>query len=127
MYSIMAGTTAIRTERIEKSRIDQLDVNNLPFGKFFTDHMLEVDYEGGQWGEPVIRPYQPISFDPSLAALHYGQAIFEGIKAYKLHNGEVVIFRPEMNYKRFNVSATRMAMPEVPEHIFMEGLRQLIA
>lgn len=123
----MVGTTAIRTERTENSRIGQLDVNNLPFGKFFTDHMLEVDYADGKWGEPVIRPYQPIAFDPSLAALHYGQAIFEGIKAYKLQNGEVVIFRPEMNFKRFNISASRMAMPEVPEEIFMGGLKQLIA
>lgn len=123
----MAAAKEIRTERIEKSRLDQLDVNNLPFGKFFTDHMLEVDYADGKWGEPVIRPYQPISFDPSLAALHYGQAIFEGIKAYKLNNGEVVIFRPEMNFKRFNTSASRMAMPEVPEEIFMGGLQQLIA
>ncbi|MFZ9299841.1 MAG: branched-chain amino acid aminotransferase [Chitinophagaceae bacterium] len=122
----MAGTTAIRTERVERSKLDQLDVNNLPFGKYFTDHMLEVDFADGKWGEPVIRPYQPIAFEPSLAALHYGQAIFEGIKAYKLHNGEVVIFRPDMNFKRFNLSAARLAMPEIPEFIFMEGLRQLI-
>lgn len=122
----MVGTTAIRIERTEKSRLDQLDVNNLPFGKFFTDHMFEVDYTDGKWGEPIIRPYQPIAFDPSLSAIHYGQAIFEGIKAYKLQNGEVVIFRPDMNLKRFNISATRMAMPEVPNELFMNGLKQLI-
>lgn len=126
MYSIMTGTTLIRTERVQMSRLAQLDVNNLPFGKHFTDHMLEVDYVDGKWGEPIIRPYQPISFDPSLAALHYGQAIFEGIKAYKLQNREVVIFRPEMNAKRFNISAVRMAMPELPEYIFLEGIRQLV-
>lgn len=125
MYSFMAGTS-IRIERIEKSKLDQLDVNNLPFGKFFTDHMFEVDFVDGKWGEPLIRPYQPISFDPSLTALHYGQAIFEGVKAYKLQSGEVVIFRPDMNIKRFNISAARLAMPEVPEQLFMDGLRQLI-
>lgn len=122
----MAGTTPIRIERSETSRLGQLDVNNLPFGKYFTDHMLEVDYADGKWGEPVIRPYQPIAFDPSLSALHYGQAIFEGIKAYKLNSGEVVIFRPDMNFKRFNVSATRLAMPELPEEIFMNGMKKLI-
>jgi len=122
----MVASSDISINRTEKSKLAQLDVNNLPFGKHFSDHMLEVDYADGKWGLPVIRPYQPISFDPSMAAIHYGQSIFEGIKAYRLEGGEVVIFRPEMNLKRFNVSAKRMAMPEVPEHIFMGGLRELI-
>src|SRR5687767_1652993 len=74
-----------------------------------------------------IKPYQPLVISPSLAALHYGQAIFEGIKAYKNETGEAYIFRPYDNYKRFNLSAARMEMPAVPEDIFIEGMRKLIA
>jgi len=88
--------------------------------------MLEVDYENGKWGTVQIRPYQPLVLAPSLAALHYGQAIFEGIKAYKDAAGNSHIFRPYDNFKRFNISAARMQMPEVPEAIFMDGMRELV-
>lgn len=108
------------------SKLDDMSLENLPFGKYFTDHMLVVDYEKGEWQTPNILPYQPLQLDPSLAALHYGQAIFEGIKAYKNADGEPQIFRPYDNFKRFNVSAERMQMPAVPEEIFMEGMRLLI-
>ena len=84
--------------------------------------MLEADCIDGVWTNEVIRPYQPLQFDPSLAALHYGQSIFEGVKAYKSNAGEVHIFRPQDNFRRFNISAARMCMPEVPEAIFMEGV-----
>jgi branched-chain amino acid aminotransferase len=103
-----------------------LDENNLPFGKYFTDHMLEVNFENGNWGIGEIKPYQSISIDPACAAIHYGQSIFEGIKAYKNKDGEAFIFRPIDNLKRFNLSADRMEMPRVPEEIFMEGMRQLV-
>jgi branched-chain amino acid aminotransferase, group II len=89
--------------------------------------MLEVDFDGGVWKTPAIKPFQPILISPSLTALHYGQAIFEGIKAYHNQKGGVHIFRPFDNFKRFNISAVRMEMPQVPEEIFMEGLRQLVA
>ena len=85
--------------------------------------MLEVDYEDGEWKTPEIKPYQPLLLSPSTAALHYGQAIFEGIQAYKNADGEAYIFRPHDNFKRFNISAERMQMPQVPEDIFMEGMR----
>ncbi len=98
----------------------------MPFGKYFTDHMLEADYENGEWKNIEIKPYQPLLLSPSVAALHYGQAIFEGIKAYKNREGEAFIFRPKDNFRRFNISAERMQMPAVPEEIFMEGMRQLI-
>jgi branched-chain amino acid aminotransferase len=88
--------------------------------------MLEANCVDGQWGVVEIKPYQPISIDPSCSALHYGQAIFEGIKAYRNQEGEVCIFRPEDNLKRFNISAERMEMPGIPEEIFMEGMKQLI-
>ena len=122
----MIGVAEIQINRTGKSRLPEMNFENLPFGKYFTDHMLEVDYEKGNWKTPRIRPYQPLYFEPSLAALHYGQAIFEGVKAYKNERGEAFIFRPEDNFRRFNISAERMQMPVLPEEIFMEGLRQLV-
>jgi branched-chain amino acid aminotransferase len=112
--------------KAEKSKLESMSLENLPFGKYFTDHMLEVDYENGEWKTPEIKPYQPLSLAPSCAALHYGQAIFEGIKAYKDDDGEVFIFRADDNFKRFNISAERMVMPEVSQDIFMEGMKQLV-
>ncbi|HMR91155.1 MAG TPA: branched-chain amino acid aminotransferase [Chitinophagaceae bacterium] len=112
--------------KAERSRLQDINLENIPFGRYFTDHMLEADYENGEWKMAEIRPYQPLLLEPSLAALHYGQAIFEGIKAYKTDKGEAFIFRPADNFRRFNRSAARMNMPEVPEEIFMEGMRQLI-
>ncbi|MEO5891199.1 MAG: branched-chain amino acid aminotransferase [Ferruginibacter sp.] len=108
------------------SKLNEISLENVPFGKHFTDHMLEVDYEDGVWKTPRILPYQPLQLDPSLAAIHYGQAIFEGIKAYKDEAGVAHIFRPYDNFRRFNISAERMQMPAVPEEIFIEGMRLLI-
>jgi branched-chain amino acid aminotransferase len=122
----MIGTDTFKLTKTDSSKLASLDMDHIPFGRYFTDHMLEVNYEKGEWGEVEIKPYQPISFDPSLAALHYGQAIFEGIKAYKNKGGEVFIFRPEDNFRRFNISAERMEMPTVPEEIFIEGMKQLV-
>lgn len=110
-----------------RSKLQDINLENLPFGKYFTDHMLEADYENGDWKNVEIKPYQPLLVEPSIAALHYGQAIFEGIKAYRDKDGNAFIFRPIENFKRFNKSAERMNMPAVPEEIFMEGMRQLIA
>ena len=117
----------IRITKTTKSRLNEIDFNSLPFGKYFTDHMLEADYRDGEWKMPEIRPYQPLSFEPSMAALHYGQAIFEGIKAYKSKDGKARIFRPYDNFKRFNISAERMEMPAIPEEIFVEGIKRLIS
>lgn len=122
----MIGTESFKITKIKKSKLDSIDMDDLPFGKNFTDHMLEVNYENGDWGEAEIKPYQAITFDPSCAALHYGQAIFEGIKAYRNKAGEVCIFRPENNFRRFNISAERMEMPTIPEEIFIEGMKQLV-
>jgi branched-chain amino acid aminotransferase len=123
----MLATTDITVNRVEQSKLHDLNLENLSFGKYFTDHMLEADYENGEWKNAEIKPYQPLLLSPSLAALHYGQAIFEGIKAYRDKYGHAYIFRPFDNYQRFNVSAERMAMPHVPEEIFMEGMKQLVA
>jgi branched-chain amino acid aminotransferase len=122
----MIAAPEVQIKRVERSKLADINLENLPFGKYFTDHMLEVDYEKGKWGSVQIRPYQPLMLEPSLAAIHYGQSIFEGIKAYRLQNGEIAIFRPHSNYQRFNISAERMAMPTVPEEIFIDGMRELI-
>lgn len=124
---MLATTTEITINKAERSKLQDLNLENLPFGKFFSDHMLEADYENGEWKNVEIKPYQPLLLSPSVAALHYGQAIFEGIKAYKDADGNAAIFRPENNFRRFNISAERMQMPAVPEEIFMEGMKQLVA
>jgi branched-chain amino acid aminotransferase len=123
----MEATATFKITRSTESKLSSINLENIPFGKYFTDHMLEVDYENGEWKTPAIKPYQPLMFEPSLAVFHYGQAIFEGIKAYQDEAGNINIFRPYDNYQRFNTSALRMQMPEVPEAIFMDGMRQLIA
>ena len=122
----MIAAADFNINKIKQSKLEGISLDNVPFGKYFSDHMLEVDYENGNWKTPSIKPYQPLSLAPSLAALHYGQAIFEGIKAYKHADGNAFIFRPYDNFKRFNLSAQRMEMPTIPEEIFIEGLRQLI-
>ncbi len=122
----MIASADFNITKVERSKLNDINLTNIPFGKYFTDHMLEVDYEDGEWKTPEIKPYQPLLVAPSLAALHYGQAIFEGIKAYKNKNGEAAIFRPYDNFKRFNISAERMQMPAISEEIFMEGIKLLI-
>jgi branched-chain amino acid aminotransferase len=122
----MVGLMNIPVTRVERSKLNDISLENLPFGRYFTDHMLEADFEQGEWRNIEIKPYQPLVLSPSLAALHYGQAIFEGIKAYKDREGNAYIFRPYDNFRRFNVSAERMQMPTVPEELFVEGMRQLI-
>ncbi|MCA6449339.1 MAG: branched-chain amino acid aminotransferase [Chitinophagaceae bacterium] len=122
----MVAAAGIKISKVETSKLTGTSLENLPFGRYFTDHMLEADYVNGEWKNVEIKPYQPLLMEPSLAALHYGQAIFEGIKAYKEADGQVAIFRPYDNFRRFNISAERMEMPTVPEEIFIEGMRQLI-
>ncbi len=108
------------------SKIDTVDFENLAFGNVFTDHMLQCDFKDNAWQKPIIKPYEPFMIDPSAKVFHYGQAIFEGMKAYKDENDEVWLFRPDENFHRFNNSAKRMAMPEVPESVFIEGLKTIL-
>jgi len=120
------NTIEVKVEKISKSRIDEVDFDHLTFGKIFSDHMFFIDYKNNEWGDAQIMPYGPVSMSPSTSALHYGQAIFEGMKAYKNDKGEVSLFRPLANHKRINISAERMCMPSIPQEIFMEGLKKLI-
>ncbi len=112
--------------KVPQSKISSVDFDNLAFGATFTDHMFVCDFREGKWHKPQIKPYEPFLLDPSAKVFQYGQAIFEGMKAYKDEAGEVWLFRPDQNLDRFNKSAVRMAMPEVPHDIFMKGLHQLI-
>lgn len=115
-----------KVTKTKQSKLPSMNFDDIPFGKYFTDHMLVADYENGEWGSVSIQPYQSITIDPSCAALHYGQAIFEGVKAYRNQQHEVCIFRPYENFKRFNISARRMEMPDIPEEIFVNGMKQLV-
>lgn len=112
--------------RASVSKIHEVDFENLAFGNTFTDHMLICDFKEGKWNKPIIKPYEPFLIDPSAKVFHYGQAIFEGMKAYKDENDAVWLFRPDENLIRFNKSAKRMAMPEVPEDIFIGGLKAIV-
>jgi len=112
--------------RTTSSKINEIDFENLAFGNIFTDHMLMCDFRDGKWQTPTIKPYEPFLLDPSAKVFHYGQAIFEGMKAYKDDSDDVWLFRPDENFHRFNNSAKRMAMPEVPEEIFLGGLHEIL-
>ena len=110
----------------QESKIKNVDFDNLSFGKIFTDHMFVCDYKDGQWSTPEIMPYQPIQMDPSSSVFHYGQAVFEGMKAYKDDADGVWLFRPEQNFARINKSSERLSMPEFPKEFFFEGLEKLL-
>jgi branched-chain amino acid aminotransferase len=119
--------TPIAVERVSDSRLATVDLSTVPFSSVMSDHMLVAEYAGGAWAAPTIRPYGPLSLSPAISALQYGVSIFEGLKAHRLPNGRVALFRPAANAARFNQSAARMAMPAVPESMFVDGLRALVA
>ena len=116
----------IKIELTKNSKIDTVDFNNLPFGSILSDHMFVCDYKDGKWQNSTIQPYAPIQLDPSAKIFHYGQSIFEGMKAYKDADKNTMLFRPLENHKRLNKSAERLVIPQVPEDIFMDGLKKLL-
>ncbi len=116
----------IKIIRTESTKIHEVDFDNLKFGNTFSDHMLECEYQDGKWLAPKVVPYQAITLDPSAKIFHYGQSVFEGMKAYKDENGDVWLFRPLENFKRLNISSKRLAIPELPESYFMDGLKTLL-
>jgi branched-chain amino acid aminotransferase len=109
------------------ARAKEIDINNIAMGLVFTDHMFICDYENGQWNNPRIEPMELIPTHPAAMALHYGQAIFEGLKATLGNDNTPLLFRPDQNAKRLNFSADRMGMPAFPEDLFVEGLKRLVA
>lgn len=121
-----AQTYSIEIDRAEEPRLRGLDVNNVPFGKIFSDHMLIATYEDGGWNAAKIVPYGKLELSPSISALHYGQAVFEGMKAYKSDRGEALLFRPQANFDRINRSAARLCMPPIPAEIFLDGVKELV-
>ena len=123
---MLKTTSEIDIVRTNSSKINDVDFENLAFGNVFTDHMLVCDFKDGTWQKPIIKAYEPFLIDPSAKVFHYGQAIFEGMKAYKDENEDVWLFRPDQNLDRFNKSAVRMAMPEIPEEIFIGGLKTIV-
>ncbi|MBB5267543.1 branched-chain amino acid aminotransferase [Algibacter amylolyticus] len=123
MNSIINDIEIIKTKT---SKINEVDFDNLKFGSVFSDHMLECNFKDGKWQAPKVLPYQPIVLDPSAKIFHYGQSIFEGMKAYKDVDENVWLFRPLDNFKRLNISAKRLAIPELPENYFMDGLKALL-
>lgn len=122
----MIETINIDIKRTQQSRIHEVDFSSIAFGKHYSDHMFIADFVDGQWHNYRIVPYDYLRMSPANATLHYGQTIFEGLKAYKSHQGEGLIFRPEANARRFNRSAIRMCMPEIPEEVFLGGLTELV-
>ncbi|MGV6829123.1 MAG: branched-chain amino acid aminotransferase [Flavobacteriales bacterium] len=113
-------------DKINVSKLPQVDFNKLVFGKQFTDHMFECDYINGEWINPRIKPFGPLSISPAAKVFHYGQAVFEGMKAYKDSHNKIWLFRPEENYKRINKSSKRLAIPEFPRSFFFEALHTLL-
>ena len=116
----------MKITKTQKSRLANINFNKLEFGRTFSDHMLMCKFQKGHWQEVEILPYQPLSFAPGTHVFHYGQAVFEGMKAFKNEQGQTLLFRPEANMNRLNQSAKRLCMPSIPSSIFMDGLKSLL-
>ncbi|MGI4749492.1 MAG: branched-chain amino acid aminotransferase [Janthinobacterium lividum] len=123
---MVTDTLDIKISKAEISRLPETDYSNLVFGQNFSDHMLVADYVNGQWQNFEILPYGELRLSPAISSLHYGQAFFEGMKAYKLQNGQISIFRPYKNAERFNKSAERLCMPQLPEDLFVQSIAALV-
>jgi len=116
----------IKITPAESSRLSTVDFDHLTFGKTFSDHMVEMIWDNEQWQKPEIKPYGPISFTPALNALHYGQEVFEGMKAYYVNEETLHLFRPDVHHNRFNLSCRRMCMPEIEYAPFLESMEELL-
>ncbi len=122
----MILTETIAVERVKQSRLAETDFNNLEFGKYISDHMLVVEYDNGKWSEPTIKPFGDMLLSPAMLSLHYGQSVFEGMKAFKNKNGDICIYRPDKHAKRLNKSLARMCMPEIPTEFFIQCLHAIV-
>ncbi|MBL0057192.1 MAG: branched-chain amino acid aminotransferase [Chitinophagaceae bacterium] len=122
----METLTSIPVKKTLHSRIQEVDFDQLEFGKYVSDHMLVCDYANGQWTEPQIVPFANLSLSPTALALHYGQTVFEGMKAFRMADGRINIFRIDRHYDRLVRSLERMCMAVIPREVFVEGLLQLV-
>ncbi len=112
-------------QKTTKTRLENFDPENFSFGNTFIDHMVICEYEDGKWGDVRLVPYGPLEFTPAMMGVNYGQACFEGMKAYKDKDGQVFLFRVDKNFERINKSAERLAIPQIPKEVFIEGLMAL--
>ncbi len=126
IFYMLPETLSIKVTPTAHSRIGEVDFDNLPFGRIFSDHMLVMDYKDGEWQQPEIMAFGNLSLHPATSAIHYGQSIFEGMKANKAENGDILIFRPDMNAHRFRESCERMCMPTIPDDVFIELVRKTV-
>src|SRR5579863_613082 len=122
----MITTESIKIKKTAKRHISEVDFNDLGFGKIISDHMFVSDYKDGEWNNTRIEPFGEISFAPTMLALHYGQMVFEGMKAFRMKDGSISIFRIEKHYERFVRSMERMCMPPMSYKLFEEGIVNLI-
>ena len=122
----MPNMTKIIITKANSSKLSDLDFANIPFGKIFSDHMFIADYEDGEWKNLRIIPFGDLEISPVNLAIHYGQSIFEGMKAAKMNDGTPVLFRPELHVERLNASADRMMMPNIPADIFLNAVHTLV-
>ena len=116
----------IPVTKVTSTRVGEVDFNDIPFGRIFSDHMFVCEFENGSWQNARIVPFGPFQLHPATMGLHYGQSIFEGMKASKSKDGQPMLFRPEMHAKRLNASARRMCMPEFPEELFLTAVKKLV-
>ncbi len=126
MFMINQKSPSVTVENIVNSKINKVDFTNLKFGHVFTDYMFECDYIDKSWVNPTIKPFGNLSISPASKVFHYGQAVFEGMKAYKDDQGKIWLFRPEENFKRINKSSKRLAIPEFPKDLFFEALEKML-
>src|SRR5687767_2597439 len=122
----METLAGIKIKKAAYSKIREVDFNHLEFGKYVSDHMLVCDYYDGEWHQPQVVPYANLSLSPTTLALHYGQTVFEGMKAFRMQDDRINIFRLDRHYERFARSLDRMCMAVPPREIFEEGLAKLV-
>lgn len=122
----MTNVSTLSVQKTSKSRLPSVDFANLEFGKYISDHMVLAEYAHGKWSSPSIVPYGDLPMSPAMLSIHYGQSVFEGMKAFKMADGRINIFRPKRHLARLNKSLDRMCMPEIPEEMFIESLESLI-
>ena len=121
-----SSDSTLRVEHVRQSRLPTVDLANVQFSSVFSDHMLYAEFRDGEWHAPVLRPYGALELSPSISALQYGISVFEGLKAHRSATGDVLLFRPWENASRIRRSLARLAMPDIPESMFLEGLRALV-